>query len=139
MKVNDIINLIRENIDEYKIVDVDVNMGGPSRPTSLKGRYRIDPDDLVRAFGKPQSFKDKANDVDYLWDISIDYKNMGIEDEDENYVYLADVQLYTRKYDDGLPPLSEQYVWNLGATNQYDHKMVFEQLLREKGIKYKYV
>lgn len=132
-------NQIKESEKHYRILNVDVNMGDPARPTSLKQVYRINSQDLVKAFGQPQKFTDPLDDINYLWDISIDYNRLGVKDEDEGYEYMADVQLYTRKYKEGLPPLSEEIVWNLGTTNDFDPQYVFEELLDEKGVKYKYI
>jgi len=120
-----------ETTEDIEIVSFDID------ETGVSGSHKIDTvranyHDLVSVFGEPQTFADDdLSDVNFLWDITINYRESG-EEYDDDYD-VAFVTIYDYRYNDQDRNPTSVEEWTIGGRNWMDG-YVLRTLLEQKGI-----
>ena len=132
MKIIDIFESNGPTVLDWRVGE-NLHVDGMSRQFK---NLKMNPVKLVDVFGKPQAFTDRLSDVDYMWEIEIDYKDSSHHDpSDKDDFDTVIFNIYTVKYDpDNLPPLDEQREWNIGARNKMTDKMIILDFLKSKKL-----
>lgn len=130
MKLSDL-TVIFEEQDDIEIISFDVDdtgVSGTHKIDTIKANYH----DLVTIFGEPQSYvNDDSADVNFLWDITINYRDTDEEYDGDSDVAFVTIYDYRYNDQDRDPTTIEE--WTIGGRNWMDG-YVLRTLLNQKGI-----